>query len=88
MVLTSSQTALTAAAAAVVISAASSTGTRTIVITNAGATNNMHLGPSGVNASTGFPLAPGAQVSLNVPTDVAIYAFSTSGTTAAVLEIS
>ena len=87
MVLTSSQTTLAAAAAAVVISAASSSGSRMLVIANAG-TNLMHIGPSGVTASTGLPIAAGASVTINVPTDVAIYGFSTAGSTAAVLTFS
>lgn len=86
MTIKTTQTALTAAAAAVVISAASSQGSRTIIVANAG-TNLMHIGPSGVNASTGFPVAAGASVTIDVPTDVAIYGFSTTGSTAAVLEI-
>ncbi len=81
-----SQTTLTAAAPAVKITSATPAATRSSVqVTNSGA-NTLWVGPSGVTAATGIPIASGASMTFSLGPNVALYGFSTSGSTAAVME--
>ena len=51
---------------------------RTILIKNNGA-QEIFLGPSGVTALTGYPLASGAEVGLEITDSVSIFGITASG---------
>jgi len=88
MAIAAAQTAISAAAAAVLVSAGGNSmdDVRDIVVKNIGATNNCHIGGgTTVNASTGFPLGPGEAVGFTLRPSDALYCFSTSGTSIAVI---
>jgi hypothetical protein len=84
--ISTSQTSLTGAASAVQITSATPAASRNLVqVTNSGAAT-LWVGPTGVTASTGIPIATGATMSFALGSGVPLFGFSTSGSTAAVAE--